>query len=57
MPHPVIRYADGSKFRAGDILLVHWRPKLAHDLALTIDTIEKDGFRVAALQDYLPRPS
>ena len=57
LPHAVIRYADGSRFRAGDILLVHWRPKLAHDLALTIDTIEKDGFRVAALQDYLPRPS
>jgi peptidoglycan/xylan/chitin deacetylase (PgdA/CDA1 family) len=57
MPHSVIRYAGATKFHPGDILLIHWRPKLAHDLAIALDTIAADGLRVAALQDYLPRPT
>jgi peptidoglycan/xylan/chitin deacetylase (PgdA/CDA1 family) len=56
MPHSVIRYAGATKFHPGDILLIHWRPKLAHDLAIALDTIAADGLRVAALQDYLPKP-
>jgi len=57
LPHSVIRYANGTTFHDGDILLIHWRPKLAHDLAIAVDTIEAQGLRVAALQDYLPRPA
>lgn len=57
LPHSVLRFASGSRFRKGDILLVHWRPNLARDLAMAIDTIEAQGLRVAALQDYLPRPA
>ena len=57
MPHSVIRYASATRFHPGDILLIHWRPKLAHDLAIALDTIAADGLRVAPLQDYLPRPS
>jgi peptidoglycan/xylan/chitin deacetylase (PgdA/CDA1 family) len=57
MPHSVIRYAAATKFHPGDILLIHWRPKLAHDLAIALDTIAADGLHVAALQDYLPKPS
>jgi len=57
MPHSVIRYSGATKFHPGDILLIHWRPKLAHDLAIALDTIAADGLRVAPLQDYLPKPS
>jgi peptidoglycan/xylan/chitin deacetylase (PgdA/CDA1 family) len=57
LPHSVIRFASGSKFHDGDILLIHWRPNLARDLGIAVDTIERQGLRVAALQDYLPRPS
>jgi peptidoglycan/xylan/chitin deacetylase (PgdA/CDA1 family) len=57
LPHSVIRYASGTRFHAGDILLIHWRPNLAQDLATAVDTIEAQGLHVAALQDYLPHPS
>ena len=57
LPHRVLRYASGSSFHAGDILLVHWRPNLARDLPVALDAIQRAGLRVAALQDYLPRPS
>ena len=57
MPHSVIRYAGATRFHPGDILLIHWRPKLAHDLAIALDTIAADGLRVASLQDYLPKPA
>ena len=57
LPHAVLRYASGSHFQPGDILLVHWRPHLARDLPVALDAIERAGLHVAALQDYLPRPS
>jgi len=57
LPHHVLRYAEGSKVRPGDIILVHWRKNLARDLPVAIDAIESAGLRVAALQDYLPAPS
>ncbi len=48
-------YSDTQKFVPGDIILVHWRPDLHKDLARGLRDIQKQGFRVAALQDYLPR--
>ena len=57
LPHSVIRYASGARFHDGDILLIHWRPNLAHDLGIAVDTIDAQGLRVAALQDYLRRPA
>lgn len=57
LPHSVLRFASGSTFRRGDILLIHWRPNLARDLGIALDTIAAQGLRVASLQDYLPRPS
>lgn len=57
LPHRVLRFAEGTGFRRGDIVLVHWRAGLARDLPVALDAIERAGLRVAALQDYLPRPS
>ena len=57
LPHAVLRYSSGSRFQPGDILLVHWRPHLARDLPVALDAIAAAGLHVAALQDYLPRPS
>jgi peptidoglycan/xylan/chitin deacetylase (PgdA/CDA1 family) len=54
LPHSIVRYSSGSKFRPGDILLIHWRPGLLKDLTSVLDTIAADGLRVGALQDYLP---
>jgi len=57
LPHAVLRFASGSRFQPGDILLIHWRPHLARDLPVALDAIAAAGLHVAALQDYLPRPS
>jgi peptidoglycan/xylan/chitin deacetylase (PgdA/CDA1 family) len=56
LPHRVLRYAEGSRLRPGDIILIHWRPGLARDLPVAIDAIEAAGLRAGALQDYLPAP-
>lgn len=48
-------YNRGDRFRPGDIVLIHWRPKLEYDLRRGLAEIRRQGFRVAALQDYLPR--
>ncbi len=57
LPHRVLRYAEGSRLRPGDIVLIHWRPGLAADLPVVLDAAAKQGLRVAALQDYLRRPT
>ena len=56
LPHAIVRFAAGDHFRAGDILLVHWRPNMARDIAGAVAQIKAQGLRVAALQDYLPIP-
>jgi peptidoglycan/xylan/chitin deacetylase (PgdA/CDA1 family) len=56
LPHDVLRFSSGTRFRPGDILLIHWRPGLARDLPIALAAIAADGLRVGALQDYLPRP-
>lgn len=56
LPHDVLRFASGTTFRPGDILLIHWRPGLARDLPVALAAVAAAGLRVGALQDYLPRP-
>jgi peptidoglycan/xylan/chitin deacetylase (PgdA/CDA1 family) len=55
LPHAVMRYANGSVLRRGDITLIHWRPNLYRDINVAIDAANPRGLRVAALQSYLPR--
>jgi len=44
---------DG-KLSSGDIILTHWRPDLYKDLPGLLKKIKDQGFKIAALQDYLP---
>lgn len=55
LPTSQLRYAEGSKLRSGDIILTHWRPDLYRHLPGALDDVARQGFKIAALQDYLPR--
>ena len=54
LPGCCLRYQVGDELRPGDIILTHWREDLADDLLYTLKIIHAQGFKVAALQDYLP---
>ena len=49
------QYSQGEKLVPGDIILAHWRPDLHRDLKTALRDIRRQGFKVAALQDYLPK--
>lgn len=55
LPTCCLRYAEGNSLKPGDIILTHWREDLALDLLRTFNDIKDQGFRVAALEDYLPK--
>ncbi|MGA9147497.1 MAG: polysaccharide deacetylase family protein [Candidatus Nanopelagicales bacterium] len=55
LPKAYIRYAQGDKLKSGDIILTHWRPDLYKHLPRALKDIQQQGFKVAALQDYLPQ--
>ncbi len=57
LPQAYLRYAQGDKLKAGDIILTHWRPDLYKHLPRALKDIQRQGFKVAALQDYLPAPT
>lgn len=52
--HGHIRYDEGNRLRPGDIILSHYRPDLVTDFKKAFRQIAKQGFKIAALQDYLP---
>jgi hypothetical protein len=43
----------GGRLGPGDIVLLHFRPTLASDLALLLDKIRAAGLTVGRLEDYL----
>lgn len=55
LPAAHLRYSVGDKLLPGDIILTHWRPDLHKHLLGAIKDIKQQGFKVAALQDYLPQ--
>lgn len=55
LPSDLLRYAEGDSLKSGDIILTHWREDLPADFLRTLRDIQDQGFKVAALQDYLPR--
>lgn len=57
LPKAFLRYAQGDKLQSGDIILTHWRPDLYKHLPRALKDIKQQGFKVAALQDYLPAPA
>ncbi|MBG6088371.1 polysaccharide deacetylase family protein [Actinomadura viridis] len=47
---------DGGKgFRPGDIVLMHYRKGLAQQLQMILGWIRQQGYRPAAVENYLPR--
>jgi peptidoglycan/xylan/chitin deacetylase (PgdA/CDA1 family) len=48
------RSDGGTGFRPGDIILMHFRPGVGRDFATILGWIRQQGFRPAALRDYLP---
>jgi hypothetical protein len=43
----------GGHLGPGDIILLHFRPTLASDLATLVDKIRQAGLTVGRLEDYL----
>lgn len=54
LPAGHLRYAEGAGLKSGDIILTHWRDDLPRHLKRALRDIRKQGFKVGALQDYLP---
>jgi peptidoglycan/xylan/chitin deacetylase (PgdA/CDA1 family) len=47
---------DGGKgFKPGDIILMHYRKGLAQQFQMILGWIKQQGFRPAAVENYLPR--
>lgn len=55
LPAAHLRYQVGDSLRPGEIILTHWRHDLRDHLPKMLKDIARQGFRVGALQDYLPR--
>ncbi|REE99626.1 polysaccharide deacetylase family protein [Thermomonospora umbrina] len=45
----------GKGFRPGDIVLMHYRKGLAQQMLLMLTWLKQQGFRPAAIENYLPR--
>ncbi len=54
LPAGHLRYAAGSQLQSGDIILSHWRDDLPRHLKRALRDIRNQGFKIGALQDYLP---
>ncbi len=50
----VLVFAEGTVLKPGNIILAHWSEGLHSDMAWMFRRIAREGFKVAALQDYLP---
>jgi len=48
-----VTFASGDALRRGDIVLLHYRPELAGDLAAVLAAAEYAGLKPARLTDYL----
>lgn len=48
-----VTFASGEALRPGDIVLMHYRPELAQDLAAAVAAAQAAGLKPALLTDYL----
>jgi peptidoglycan/xylan/chitin deacetylase (PgdA/CDA1 family) len=53
LPATKLRFANGSKLRPGDIILTHFRPTLLRDIVPVLAQIEREGFTIGRLEDYV----
>jgi peptidoglycan/xylan/chitin deacetylase (PgdA/CDA1 family) len=52
--HGDLAYQTAGGLHPGDIILVHFKPHMAHDFRTLLHRIRKQGYRPAAFPDYLP---
>jgi peptidoglycan/xylan/chitin deacetylase (PgdA/CDA1 family) len=52
--HGNLAYQVAGGLHSGDIILVHFKPHMARDFRTLLHRIQKQGYRPAALKDYLP---
>ncbi|MDZ7577452.1 MAG: polysaccharide deacetylase family protein [Candidatus Nanopelagicales bacterium] len=50
-----LNYQVGNRLRSGDIILAHFNPGVTGVVRRAINEIRRQGFRIARLEDYLPR--
>jgi peptidoglycan/xylan/chitin deacetylase (PgdA/CDA1 family) len=48
-----ITFQEGDRLQPGDIVLMHFRPTLAQDLAAVLARAQAEGLRIGRLEDYL----
>lgn len=49
-----VRYQEGRTVRAGDIILMHFRPAFVEDFLAALRAIHRAGLTPALLEDYVP---
>ena len=49
-----VRYQEGRQLRAGDIILMHFRPAFVQDFLAALRAIHRAGLTPALLEDYIP---
>lgn len=52
--HGNLEYQTAGGLQPGDIILVHFKPNMTRDFRTLLRRIQRQGFRPAALKDYLP---
>lgn len=52
--HGNLEYQTAGGLQPGDIILVHFKPNMTRDFKTLLGRIERQGFKPAALKDYLP---
>ncbi|MDP4014150.1 MAG: polysaccharide deacetylase family protein [Candidatus Nanopelagicales bacterium] len=50
-----LNYQVGNRLRSGDIILAHFNPGVTGAIRRALNEIDRQGFRVARLEEYLPR--
>jgi peptidoglycan/xylan/chitin deacetylase (PgdA/CDA1 family) len=53
LPATKLRFANGSRLRPGDIILTHFRPTLLRDFVPMLAQIQREGFSIGRLEDYV----
>lgn len=52
--HGVVFFQEGHTVQAGDIILMHFRPRFVDDFLAVLNAIHKAGLTPARLEDYIP---
>ncbi|MFD0854222.1 polysaccharide deacetylase family protein, partial [Actinomadura adrarensis] len=50
-----VRGDGGTGFKPGDIILMHYRKGLAQQLQMILTWMKQQGFRAAAVENYMPK--